>query len=159
MTEPAATGPVDAAAFEELVLVVEQLRAERDYDHALIEELRETVAALGPGAGPAGGRVYPDWQAWVDQWLTVRISRHPHRCRWCHQYAEHPEVADRLEALWHSWELLWPEPTARTTWFRDALDHHLIVITSDDGPLRECSAFEEVHVVVAGWAGGQVSAE
>lgn len=155
MTERADMGPVDAAAFYELVRVVEQLRAERDYDHALIEELRETVGALMPSTAGGKGPVYSDWRTWVDEWLAVRISRHPHRYRWCHRYAEHPEVADRLEALWHSWELLWPEPTARAGWFRDALDHHLVVISSEDGPLRECSAFESVHVTAANWAGSR----
>ena len=47
-------------------------------------------------------RVCPDWVGWVDGWLTVRVSRRPQRVRWCRRYAEHPEVADRLEALWHA---------------------------------------------------------
>lgn len=142
------TEQVDADAFEELVRVVEQLRAERDYDHALIEELQATVAALTHGRRGRAGSVYPDWQTWVDEWLTQRVSRHPHRYRWCHQYAEHLEVADRLEALWHSWELLWPDPSARLTWYRDGLDHQLAVITADDGPLRECSSYEDEHARV-----------
>jgi hypothetical protein len=90
--------------------------------------------------------VYPDWVSWVDEWLTVRVSRRPQRVRWCHRYAEHPEVADRLEALWHAWEAQRPEPEAQLGWFRDGLDHQLGVITADDGPLRECSAHEHQHV-------------
>ena len=143
------TEPVDADAFESLVRVVEQLRAERDYDHALIEELQGAVASLSDRKRRRPSGVYPDWQAWVTQWLTPRISRHPHRMRWCHEYAEHPEVADRLEALWHSWEALWPDPTARLAWYRDGLDHQLAAITAEDGPLRECSAHESEHVEAA----------
>jgi len=131
-------------AIGELARAVEQLRSERDYDRELIEEVQAAVAAL-TSRKRQPQRVYADWQAWVSDWLTPRISRHPHRMRWCHRYAEHPEVADRLEALWHAWEELWPEPTLRVTWYRDALDHQLAVITAEDGPLRECSAHEHEH--------------
>jgi hypothetical protein len=75
----------------------------------------------------------------------VRISRNPKRYRWCHHYAEHPEVADRLEALWHAWEAQWPDPEARLSWFRDGLDHELIIVMNEDGPLRQCSALENIH--------------
>jgi len=103
-----------AEALEELVRAVEQLRAERDVDRELIEELQSAIAAL-TARKHRPPNVYAEWKTWVAEWLTVRISRHPHRMRWCHQYAEHPEVADRLEALWHSWELPWPESTAPVT--------------------------------------------
>jgi hypothetical protein len=82
----------------------------------------------------------------VDDWLVARVSRHPHRYRWCHQYAEHPEVAERLEALWWAWEAQWPQPLLRLGWLRDGLDAQLAVIMSEDGPLRECSGYEREHV-------------
>jgi hypothetical protein len=140
----------DDDALAALVLVVEQLRAERDEDRALLEELQiaMTSTVLGQKAAPAE-RVYPDWVSWVEDWLSARISRRPQRVRWCHQYAEHPEVADRLEALWHAWETQWPQPETRIFWYRDGLDHHLQIITADDGPLRECSAHEGQHVSAA----------
>ena len=128
-----------------LVRAVEELRAQRDEDRALIEELQ--IALASPGRRVPRVTVYPDWVSWVDQWLAVRVSRRPQRVRWCRRYAEHPEVADRLEALWHAWEALWPEPEARLGWFRDGLDHQLGVIAADDGPLRECSAHEQQHLV------------
>jgi len=96
------TEPVDADALESLVRGVEQLRAERDYDHALIEELQGVVAGLSDRKRRRPCGVYPVWQAWVAKWLTPQVSRHRHRMRCCHQHAEHPEVAGRLEALWHS---------------------------------------------------------
>ena len=107
------------------VRAVEELRAERDEDRAVIDELQ--IALAGPIRRTPLAKVYPDWVSWVDEWLTVRVSRRPQRVRWCHRYAEHPE--------------------ARLGWFRDGLDHQLGVITADDGPLRECSAHEGQHVV------------
>ena len=133
-------------AFRELVLVVEQLRLDVDEDHSLLEELRSGLVA---GEVKPGLRVYETWEAWVGDWLVTRVSRHPHRYRWCHQYAEHPEVAMRLEAVWHAWEAQWPQPLLRLGWLRDGLDHQLSVITAEDGPLRECSAWEGEHVVTA----------
>jgi hypothetical protein len=132
------------ARLDALARVVEELRADRDEDRALIDELMAELAQQGlrkPKADP----VYETWQEWVDDWLAVRISRNPHRYRWCHQYAEHPEVAGRLEALWHAWEAAWPEPLARLAWYRDGLDHQWPIITGEDGPLRECSAHEGEH--------------
>jgi hypothetical protein len=123
-----------------LVRAIEQLRAERDEDRALLEDLQLAVA--DPRRRPSPEPVFPDWMTWVEEWLTARISRRPQRVRWCHSYAEHPEVADRLEALWHAWEAQWVDPVARLAWFRDGLDHQLTVITADDGPLRDCSAHE-----------------
>jgi hypothetical protein len=64
-----------------------------------------------------------------------------------------PEVADRLEALWHAWETVWPNPGQRIAWFPDGLDHQLAVMTADDGPLRECSAMEDQHFLPRTLAG------
>ena len=133
-----------------LVRVVEEMRHEYDEDRAMIEELQIAIAGGAPRRPLV--RVYPDWISWVDGWLTVRISRNPKRYRWCRHYAEHPEVADRLEALWHTWEAQWPDPEARLTWFRDGLDHHMAVINADDGPLRECSAIEAEHLLASNLA-------
>lgn len=133
-------------AVARLVRVVENLRADRDEDRALIDELLAELAHQGLRK-PKQPPVYETWQHWVDEWLTVRISRHPHRYRWCHRYAEHREVADRLEALWHAWEAKWPDPLERLTWLRDGLDHQLPVITAEDGPLRECASAEHEHVL------------
>jgi hypothetical protein len=141
--------PSDAEALVELVRVVEQLRLDVDEDRALIDQLRAEIGAAR-GAGDAGAkRVYDTWQEWADGWLVHRVSRHPHRYRWCHQYAEHLEVAERLEALWHAWEAQWPQPTQRLNWLRDGLDHQLAIIMSEDGPLRECSGWEDEHVLPA----------
>jgi hypothetical protein len=134
----------DDDALAALVLVVEELRAQRDEDRALLEELE--IALASSVRRPPVTPVYPDWVTWVEEWLSVRVSRRPQKVRWCHRYAEHPEVADRLEALWHAWEAQWPEAATRVLWFRDGLDHQLPIITADDGPLRECSAHEGQHL-------------
>ena len=150
MTEPEdpTVEPDVIEGLARLVRVVEELRADREEDRALIDELLAELAQQGvrrPKAPPA----YETWQQWVDEWLTARVSRHPHRHRWCRRYGDHPEVADRLEALWDQWEEAWPDVGRRLTWFRDALDHHLPVITAEDGPLRQCSAGEAVHALPA----------
>ena len=135
---------VDDAALRELVRAVERLRLDVDEDRALLDGLRTGSAGA---AVDCAGHVYATWQAWVDEWLFVRISRHPHRYRWCHRYAEHPEVAMRMEALWRGWEVQWPHPVQQLVWLRDGLDHQLTIVMSEDGPLRECSAWENEHVL------------
>jgi hypothetical protein len=95
---------------EALAREIEQLRDEA-------ADLIDQVAQLSTTGG-AHPRSYPDWQTRVGQWLTPRISRRPNT-RWCHHYAEHPEITDRLEALWHAWESTWPNKAARVAWFRD----------------------------------------
>jgi hypothetical protein len=77
------------------------------------------------------------------------VSRHPRRYRWCHAYADHAEVAVRLEALWLAWEEQWPQAGQRLAWLRDGLDAQLNVIMSEDGPLREYSGFERELVDAA----------
>lgn len=63
----------DDDALAALVLVVERMRADRDEDRAIVEELQMAVTrAVRPAVGE---RVYPDWVSWVEQWLTVRVSR------------------------------------------------------------------------------------
>jgi hypothetical protein len=150
MDDDSRPGPDADDQLAELARIVETLRIECDEDRALLEELHLAMAA-GTRRSPVT-RAYPDWISWVDRWLGVRISRSPQRHRWCHHYAEHPEVADRLEALWYAWETAWPDPTARLAWFRDGLDHQLPIITADDGPLRDCSAPENQHLLPAALA-------
>lgn len=59
---------------------------------------------------------------------------------WCPQWWKHAEAAVRLDALWMSWEQLRREAgTGSSTWLRDHLDHHMTVLTSDDGPLKGCT--------------------
>ncbi|GLY17999.1 hypothetical protein Kisp01_50130 [Kineosporia sp. NBRC 101677] len=137
----------DHEQIQALTLAVEELRAAREEDRVLIEQLQISalVSRAGEAAISTADTVYPGWTIWVDEWLTVRISRRQQRIRWCLRYAEHPEPADRLEALWRSWEAQWPDPEMRLAWFRDGFDHHFAVITAEDGPLRDCSAFEGVH--------------
>jgi hypothetical protein len=138
-------------ALARLARVVEALQAERDEDRALIDKLMDELADQGPRK-PQKPPVYDTWVDWVDGWLAARVSRHPHRYRWCRQYGNHPEVADRLEALWLAWERQWPDPLQRLAWYRDGLDQQLVVITADDGPLRACSAAEDEHVACESFA-------
>lgn len=142
-----------------LVAVVEEARGQHDELRARVEALQLDVADLvqqsatsGRGGAPANP-VFEDWQSWVTKWLVPRISRGPN-FRWCNEFAEHPEVADRLEALWHLWEAMWPKPLERASWFRDGLDHHLAVIAAPDGPLRRCSAAELHHTAAPFMAQG-----
>jgi Domain of unknown function (DUF4913) len=130
-------------ALAAVVRVVEQLRSDVDEHTVLLEGGR--AFAERPDVDAAAPRAFGTWQEWVDEWLVPHVSRDPNRYRWCRRYADHPEVAMRLEALWHAWEASWPRPEQRLAWLRDGLDHQLAVITSEDGPLRACSAWEHEH--------------
>ena len=46
------------------VRAVEELRAERDEDRAVIDELQ--IALAGPIRRTPLAKVYPDWVSWVD---------------------------------------------------------------------------------------------
>ena len=46
------------------VRAVEELRAERDEDRAVIDELQ--IALAGPVRRMPLAKVYPDWVSWVD---------------------------------------------------------------------------------------------
>lgn len=136
-------GRVDAL-LADLRADLDQLRAHHDQHRALLDELLDELARHALPA-TATGTVHATWTEWVDHWLVPRTDRSPHHHRWCHHYADHPDVADRLETLWHTWETHWPNPQTRLVWYRDALDHHWPIITADNGPLRSCSAHENVH--------------
>jgi hypothetical protein len=130
---------------------IERLRAEADETRARLDSLQLDVVEVVEHVAGLGEKskltyVHADWQSWVTQWLGSRISR-GQNYKWCHQFDEHPEVAERLEALWHAWEVTWPKPAARIDWLRDGLDHQLAVISAADGPLRLCSAHERQHCV------------
>lgn len=64
--------------------------------------------------------------------------------RWCAQWWRHAEAITRLEALWEAYEVMRRAPApSLSTWLRDHLDHHMRVVTDQDGPFWECT--EDQH--------------
>jgi hypothetical protein len=82
----------------------------------------------------------------VEQFVTERFV--PVFCRpeggqfrWCAEWWRHPEAVSRLQALWHSWEVMRLEPgTGMAIWYRDYLDTQLPVLLGDTGPFHECTS-------------------
>jgi Domain of unknown function (DUF4913)/TraM recognition site of TraD and TraG len=72
--------------------------------------------------------------------------------RWCAQWWRHGEAISRLNALWHSWEVLRTQPgTGIATWYREHLDHQLPLLLGARGPFYQCSedAHREPHQAAA----------
>jgi hypothetical protein len=64
--------------------------------------------------------------------------------RWCGQWWRHGEAISRLGALWHAWEVLRIQPgTGIATWYREHLDHQLLILLGARGPFYQCS--EQAH--------------
>lgn len=84
--------------------------------------------------------LYNDVESWVLGYFTPmflhRIPTNP-RTRWCPDWWDHAEAIARLTHLWHTWEAARWEPATKAAWWID-LDHHLQILTSLDGPFRNC---------------------
>lgn len=64
--------------------------------------------------------------------------------RWCGQWWQHGEAISRLTSLWHAWEALRLQPgTGIASWYRDHLDHQLLILMGARGPFYQCS--ENAH--------------
>ena len=113
-----------------------------------LEELNAPGLFLNdaPGLGGPQGLVtaeaaYPDLDSWVGDYFT-RVYARPlgGEWRWCPSWVEHPEAAVRLDALWHSWEVLRSDPDlGMSTWLRDHLDPQLTILLGNRGPFARCS--------------------
>ena len=59
---------------------------------------------------------------------------------WCEQWWAHAEAVSRLYAFWRTWEMLrvTDPATGMSVWWRDHLDPHLAVLTSEYGPFARC---------------------
>lgn len=82
---------------------------------------------------------YPTVQDWVEGHFAkvyVRNLETP-GVKWCSQWWAHEEVATRLVYLWEVWELTRDKQGSAAWW--NALDHHLPILLSNDGPLARCS--------------------
>ncbi len=112
------------------------------------------VASPGGGSRHADGDVaatrvpQPEFDR-LEDWLTEYFLPMFRRTlggelRWCRQWWRHGEAISRLNALWHSWEVLRTQPgTGIATWYRDHLDHQLPLLLGARGPFYQCS--EDTH--------------
>jgi hypothetical protein len=63
---------------------------------------------------------------------------------WCPQWWRHPEVVERVEALWLAWSALVgdeDDATGTSVWWVQHLDPHLSILTNSDfGPMANCKS-------------------
>ena len=88
---------------------------------------------------------FGDVDEWIREYLAAVLERKVAQgaqsgIYWCAEWWRHPEAISRLYALWRAWETLRLDPTTgMSVWWRDHLEPHLAVLTSDGGPFRRCS--------------------
>lgn len=112
-------------------------RAERSLDRKRAAAAEVAMAGPAEEQEPAQLR-YKNVEEFVTEHLASLFRRKPRT--WCPAWWNHPEAVVRLDALWTSWEQLRLEAgTGMSVWLRDHYDHHMSVLTSDDGPLMGCT--------------------
>jgi hypothetical protein len=89
--------------------------------------------------------VYRSAEEWVLDYFVPMFRRTlGGEYRWCAQWWMHGEAISRLTALWQAWEVHRLQPgTGISVWYRDHLDHHLMVLLGARGPFYQCS--EDTH--------------
>jgi hypothetical protein len=107
-------------------------------------ELAQKVDERDSSAPAAEGQkpLYDNVESWVRGYLLVNFTRPfgetgTQRWYWCEQWWRHNEAVTALTALWYAWEHARLETTGMIGWLREA-HYHLGVISSVDGPFREC---------------------
>lgn len=139
----------------------EQLaQAQRAQDRAY-EQLAEAEAEADRQASVAAGDtpaaqvppLFGSVDVFVEElvlkvWVRPIGGRSP--ARWCAQWWCHAEAILRLEALWEAYEVMRREPApSLSTWLWDHFDHHMRVLTDQDGPFWECT--EDHHEKHTPW--------
>ena len=85
--------------------------------------------------------VYSSAEEWVLDYFVPMFRRTlGGEYRWCAQWWMHGEAISRLTALWQAWEVHRLQlGTGISVWYRDHLDHHLMVLLGARGPFYQCS--------------------
>ncbi|MER7164912.1 DUF4913 domain-containing protein [Micromonospora sp. NPDC000207] len=132
MTTPS-PGPVDDPVAD-LTALLDQLTSSPDPD----------TASQDPDTPePAFNNVNEFVAGYLAHVLERRVATGPTPgINWCPRWWAHPEALSRLYALWRAWEALRvSDPqTGMSIWWRDHLDPHLTVLTSDAGPFTRCAS-------------------
>lgn len=96
-------------------------------------------------AAPTAEPVFANVSDFVCDYLAQAVERRiavgaTAGLHWCPRWWAHPEALSRLYALWRAWETLRiADPaTGMSIWWRDHLDPHLAVLTSETGPFARC---------------------
>lgn len=126
----------------DLAARVERLEQELDELHAALTAA--PVAGDISGAGPLGETDLVDLDLWVRTVLLPAYCRYvPHTggpMRWCASWWQHPEAVSRLDAVRRAGEVLLSQGGAYPSlWWREHVDHHLLMLLSPDGPFAGCS--------------------
>lgn len=129
---------------------MELARAHRGV-HAAQEEAAATRRAYeqvvknteGGGAALTVRLHYGSLEQFVVEYLLRNWRRRceeNQRVRWCSMWWKHAEAITRLENLWEAFEAMRHEkPPSMSTLWRDHIDYHMQVLTSEHGPFDKCS--------------------
>jgi len=81
--------------------------------------------------------VFEFYEGMIAPLLRDRLIRSQHQ-RWSSRWWTYPEAMLRLDALWRAYESLRQDPaTGISVWLRDHYDHHMAILTSEDGPFGD----------------------
>jgi len=130
--------PAAVIAAQEAIYRAERARDATEHRLAALEA---AIAAAGD-ADEAATPVFASVAVFVEQYVLPNWRHLASRTnRWCRGWWLHEEAVTRLEALWEAFEALRREPApALSTWIRDHLDHHMAMLTREDGPFAQCNA-------------------
>lgn len=122
---------------------------------AAADRLRAATDA-GQSTAVAVRKRYGSLEEFVTTYLLINWSRwdtkERHEQRWCSRWWDHPEALARLEHVWEAFEVLRREKApAMSTFWRDHVDHHMSVLTSERGPFEQCDHLSGVHQVPMEW--------
>lgn len=120
---------------------------------AIAEKLRGEAGAAGPDGQPQARLRFASLPVFVELFVMPNWARqytiHTH---WCHRWWEHTEAVTRLDVLWEAFEVMRLEPApSMSTWMRDHFDHHMNVLTREEGPFARCNAKDRIHENLSAW--------
>lgn len=120
---------------------------------AVASKLRDEAGAVGPDGQPQARLRFASLPAFVELFVMPNWAR-PYTARtyWCHRWWEHPEALTRLDVLWGAFEVMRLEPPpSMSTWMRDHFDHHMSVLTREEGPFARCNTGDRIHERLPAW--------
>lgn len=109
-----------------------------DDDLGTLEDLEEREAAEQQDEPQLQyATVFEFYEGMISPLLRDRLIRSQHQ-RWSGRWWESPEAMLRIDALWRAYESLRQDPaTGISVWLRDHYDHHMTILTSEDGPFGD----------------------
>ena len=114
---------------------------------SLLERVQDIVAQQDPEQPAPAYHTLTDWVAlWLLPIVEVRprvpsvATEQKRHHRWCATWWRHPQVTAILNAMWYAWEAERQDPAGgMARWWRDCYLPLWSYLTSEDGPMRNCS--------------------